>query len=126
MSTVTQLAPSIGTALACASLGVARATHYRQRQPRMPKPIRRTPPLQLADAERASVLDTLMSPRFVDYPPAQVYAILLDEGRYLCSIRTMYRLLASQQAVRERRDQRVHPVYARPELIAQAPNEVWS
>ena len=126
MSALAQLAPAIGTAKACASLGVARATHYRQRHPRMPKLIRRTPPLQLADAERASVLDTLMSPRFVDYPPAQIYAILLDEGRYLCSIRTMYRVLASVQAARERRDQRIHPVYARPELIAQAPNEVWS
>ena len=126
MSTVARLAPAIGTAKACASLGIARATHYRQRHPKIPKPIRRTSPLQLADEERANVLDTLMSPRFVDYPPAQVYAIMLDEGRYLCSIRTMYRLLASQQAVRERRDQRIHPVYARPELIAQAPNEVWS
>lgn len=126
MSAATQLAPTVGTAKACAGLGMARATLYRQRRSKVSMPVRRRPPLQLVDAECATVLDTLMSPRFVDYPPAQVYAILLDEGRYLCSIRTMYRLLASVQAVRERRDQRIHPVHARPELIAQAPNAVWS
>ena len=126
MSAATALSVTVGTTRACAGLGVARATWYRQRRPKASKGVRRTPPLQLVDAERAIVLDTLMSSRFVDYPPAQVYAILLDEGRYLCSIRTMYRLLASVQAVRERRDQRIHPVYARPELIAHAPNHVWS
>ena len=126
MSAATALSAAIGTTRACAGLGVARASHYRQRHPRTPTPARRTPPLQLADVERAIVIQTLMSPRFLDYPPAQVYATLLDEGRYLCSIRTMYRLLASVQAVRERRDQRIHPVYARPQLIAQAPNHVWS
>jgi putative transposase len=110
MSAATALSAVVGTAKACTGLGVARATLYRQRRPRAATPVRRIPPLQLVDAERAIVLDTLMSPRFVDYPPAQVYAILLDEGRYLCSIRTMYRLLASMQAVRERRDQRIHPV----------------
>lgn len=82
----------------------------------------RIPSLSLTLAERNTVTDQLMSARFVDYPPAQVYAQLVDEGVYLCSIRTMYR----QQAVRERRKQRVHPVYARPELIAEAPNQVWS
>ena len=126
MKAATALSATVGTSRACAGLGVARATLYRQRRPKVCVPVRRRPPLQLAEAEHTIVLDTLMSPRFVDYPPAQVYAILLDEGRYLCSIRTMYRLLASVQAVRERRDQRIHPVYARPELIAQAPNEVWS
>ena len=126
MSAAMVLARAVGTTKACAGLGVARATHYRQRHPRAPQPVRRTPPLQLADAERTMVLDTLLSPRFVDFPPTQVYASLLDEGRYLCSIRTMYRLLAGQQAVRERRDQRMHPTYARPELVAQAPNDVWS
>lgn len=68
----------------------------------------------------------LMSARFVDRAPHQVYATLLDEGRYLCSIRTMYRLLDARQAVRERRDQRVHPVHARPELLATTPNQLWS
>lgn len=126
MSAATTLSVTVGTTRACAGLGVARSTWYRQRRPKVSQQSRRTPPLQLVDAERAIVIDTLMSSRFVDYPPAQVYAILLDEGRYLCSIRTMYRLLASVQAVRERRDQRIHPVYARPELIAQSPNDVWS
>ena len=126
MKAATVLSATVGTSRACAGLGVARATLYRQRRPKVSVPVRRRPPLQLAEAEHAIVLDTLMSLRFVDYPPAQVYAILLDEGSYVCSIRTMYRVLASAQAVRERRDQRIHPVYARPELIAQAPNEVWS
>ncbi len=126
MSAATALSIVVGASKACAGLGVARATHYRQSRPKPSRLVRRTPPLQLADAERVIVIDTLMSPRFVDFPPCQVYAILLDEGRYLCSIRTMYRLLASLQAVRERRDQRIHPVYARPELVAQTPNDVWS
>ena len=72
------------------------------------------------------MLDELMSPRFVDRAPHQVVATLLDENRYLCSTRTMYRLLAAQKAVRERREQRVHPVYARPELMACASNQLWS
>ena len=110
MSVATALSVTVGTTRACAGLGMARATWYRQRRPKVSPQSRRTRPLQLVDAERAIVLDTLMSSRFLDYPPAQVYAILLDEGRYLCSIRTMYRLLASVQAVRERRDQRPHPV----------------
>ena len=70
--------------------------------------------------------DTLNTPRFVDKAPAEVYATLLDEGRYYCSIRTMYRLLAEDEQVRERRNQLRHPRYVRPELCASAPNQVWS
>lgn len=126
MNALPALTAVVGTTQACAGLGLSRATVYRARQAK-PSTIRtRTPPLKLDDAEQAAVLGELMSPRFVDHAPHQVYATLLDEGRYLCSIRTMYRLLAGQQAVRERRDQRAHPVYARPELMTQAPNQLWS
>jgi putative transposase len=120
------LAATVGMAQACASLGLSRATMYRQRRPKVRATVTRTPPLKLDVAEQAAVLDELMSSRFVDRAPQQVYAVLLDEGRYLCSVRTMYRLLAGQKAVRERREQRVHPVYARPELLAEAPNQLWS
>jgi putative transposase len=68
----------------------------------------------------------LHEPRFVDRAPAEVYATLLDEGQYLCSERTMYRILAANAEVRERRDQLRHPAYAAPELLARRPNELWS
>jgi putative transposase len=80
----------------------------------------------LSCLERQQVLDLLHSPRFADSSPAQIYATLLDEGRYLCSVRTFYRLLQSQHEVRERRNQLRHPSYQRPELLATAPNQVWS
>ena len=126
MSALPELASQIGMAKACGGLGLSRATFYRQRQSRVRAIATRTPPLKLSAAEQAAVVGELMSERFVDRAPHQVYATLLDEDRYLCSIRTMYRLLASQQCVRERRDQRIHPVYARPQLVAVAPNHVWS
>jgi len=126
MNALPDLARVAGTARACRGLGLARATVYRQRRARTPVANARTPPLKLTAAEQALVLAELMSPRFVDRAPHQVYATLLDEDRYLCSIRTMYRLLAAHKAVRERRAQRVHPVYARPELLACAPNQLWS
>ena len=68
----------------------------------------------------------LASPRFVDRSPAEVVATLLDEGRYLCAERTMYRILAANQPVRERRNQRSHPCYTKPELVATGPNQTWS
>jgi putative transposase len=80
----------------------------------------------LSELEREAVLAELHSPRFVDCSPAQVWATLLDEGRYLASERTMYRLLAANGEVRERRDQLRHPAYAKPELLAERPNDVWS
>jgi putative transposase len=80
----------------------------------------------LSQAEQQRVLATLHEPRFVDVAPPQVYAQLLEEGRYLCSIRTMYRLLAANDEVRERRAVASHPVYSKPELLATRPNEVWS
>src|SRR5580693_286397 len=84
------------------------------------------PPRALGPEERSRVLDLLRTPRFVDLAPAEIYATLLDEGVYHCSIRTMYRILADNGEVRERRDQLRHPVYQTPELLAEAPNQVWS
>jgi len=80
----------------------------------------------LSEAERQAVLDLLHGDRFVDQAPAQVAAALLDQGRYLCSSRTMYRILDANQEVRERRNQRRHPAYTKPELLATGPNQVWS
>jgi putative transposase len=110
-------------------LGAAPATIYRRRRPVEPRPAkpRPTPARALSAAEREAVLELLHSQRFVDSSPAQVYATLLDEGRYLASERTMYRLLEARHGgVRERRDQLTHPAYARPELLATRPNELWS
>jgi len=126
--TVEELTPVIGTRPACDALGAAPATIYRRRRPPAPR-ARRPRPLParaLSEAEREAVLAELRSERFVDSSPAQVWATLLDEGRYLASERTMYRLLARNGEVRERRDQLAHPPYARPELLAERPNEVWS
>jgi putative transposase len=107
-------------------MGVARATYYRHQSPRPPKAGRPTPARALSPVERQEVLATLHEPRFVDNAPGQVYAALLDQGRYLCSERTMYRLLEDNAEVRERRNQLRHPVYRKPELLATAPNQVWS
>ena len=125
-----ELLPEVGTAAACRSLAVPRATFYRRRRVELegvsvpqswPKP-----PRALTTEERRNVLEVLHADRFVDQAPAEVYASLLDEGKYLCSIRTMYRILAEEGEVRERRNQARHPQYQAPELLATAPNQVWS
>ena len=126
MQTVTELGPRLGVAPTCAALDVARASFYRQQRPRPERRPRPSPPRALTDGDRQRVLDTLHEPRFVDLAPAEVYATLLDEGRYLCSERTMYRVLAENHAVRERRDQLRHPKYAAPQLLATAPKQLWS
>jgi putative transposase len=127
--TVEELTPIVGTRPACRALGASVATIYRRRrppEPRAPKP-RPTPARALTQAEREAVLELLHSERFVDSSPAQVYATLLDEQQYLCSERTMYRLLEARHGgVRERRDQLTHPAYTKPELLAERPNELWS
>jgi putative transposase len=130
MSAVDQLAPQVGIQQACHALGVPRASLYRARRqagagPRPVRP-RPMPALALSSHERQKVLDVLHSERFVDAAPSQVYATLLDEGIYLCSERTMYRILHSEGEVRERRNQLRHPAYQKPELLATAPNQVWS
>ena len=136
MGAVTQLAPTVGVLAACDFLGVARASFYRQRPvPSPPESLalpptlpsaRPAPARALSSIERASVLAVLHAERFQDRSPAAVQATLLDEGRYLCSTRTMYRILADQGESRERRDQLVHPAYSKPELLATGPNQLWS
>jgi putative transposase len=126
MTTIGEVSPRLGIAPTCAALGLPRATYYRRQRPPRPPRLRRPSPRALSEAERAAVLATLHEPRFVDLAPAEVYATRLDEGRYLCSLRTMYRLLAAQHEVRERRNQLRHPRYAAPELLARRPNELWS
>jgi len=125
METATQWAPILGITVALVALGLSRATHYRRGVIRTPV-ARKPPPRALSPDERQGVLAVLHEPRFEDLAPAQVYATLLDEKRYVCSERTMYRVLAENQEVRERRDQVRHPAYSAPELLATAPNQVWS
>jgi putative transposase len=127
--TVEELAPVVGTRPACRVLGASPATVYRRRRPPKAKStrLRPAPARAFSALERETVLELLHSERFVDSSPAQVWATLLDEGRYLASERTMYRLLTARHGgVRERRDQLTHPAYARPELLATGPNQVWS
>ncbi len=119
--TVEELTPIIGTRPACRAVGASPATIYRRRRPPEPRPRRPrpTPERALTPPEREAVLEVLHSERFVDISPEETYATLLDEGAYLCSTRTMYRILAAHHSgVRERRDQLTHPAYDKPELLA--------
>jgi putative transposase len=130
MEAVEILAPDVGTKSACEALGVSRAGLYRRREigtaaPGMSKK-RPAPPRTLPPEERQVVLDIMHSERFQDKAPHEVYATLLDEGAYHCSIRTMYRILEENAEVKERRNQLRHPDYKKPELLATAPNQVWS
>jgi putative transposase len=134
MEAVMETSSKIGVAPACLALGVPRATYYRRLRP---KPVRReiTPdaenssrpqPRALPPSERQQVMAVLNETRFVDLAPPQVHATLLDEGKWLCSLRTMYRILDENGQVRERRDQLRHPEYKKPELMAIRPNQVWT
>lgn len=123
------LAPEVGMGDACEGLGIPRSTGYRWHRPqrRLPTAPRPRSPRALSQAERKEVLDVLCSERFVDQAPATVHAKLLDEDEcYLCHPRTMYRILAAERATRERRAQRRHPKYKKPELLATGPNQVWT
>ena len=135
MAGVHELAPVLGAGAACRAMGLWRGAPARQQAllhraalvgPRAQRAARPRPPLALDPHENQVLLDTLNSERFVDTAPAAVHATLLDEGRYLGSVRTMYRLLANNGGCRERRDQLTHPAYTKPELLALAPNQVWS
>ena len=132
ISAANSLAEQVGVAAACRALRLPRSALYRARTARHVCPLpataapARRPPLALSELERRVVLDMLNSPRFANCAPAAIHAQLLDEGRYVASVRTMYRLLQSCAAVRERRDQLRHPEYAKPELLAVVPNQVWS
>ena len=134
-SAVVDLAVVTGIRQACRLLGRSRATHYRyqrhagtavQGKDTTLRTARRSPSNALSTAERERVVAVLHSPRFADKSPAQVWATLLDEGVYLCSESTMYRLLRQRGEVRERRRQARHPAKVKPELVAVAPNQVWS
>ena len=124
---VDELAPIVGRKRACEALGRARASHYRQRQgPRYGPAKPRRSPRALSPTEAETVVTTLNEERFCDKAPAQIWATLLDEGTYLASVSTMYRLLRERHQVRERRAQARRPALIKPELVATAPNEVWS
>jgi len=125
MIAVTDATPTLGAAPACRVLGLSRASLYRGRRPAAVARPRPTPPRALTVVERQGVLD-LLHTRFVDQAPAQMHATLLDEGTYLCSPRTMYRVLDAAHEIKERRDQVRRPHYTAPELLATRPNEVWS
>ena len=127
MTAVTDLRTQIGTAKACEALDVPRSSFYRRLRPEAVPKTPPSPPLALSPRERQDVIDLLHSERFLDDAPRQVYAALLDEGQYYCSIRTMYRILKAEHGdVKERRRQVSRPVYEKPELLASKPNEVWS
>ena len=122
-----ELSKEVGKVQACAALALPRASLYRlNRPPRGEAQPRPSPPRALDREERRAVLGTLNSEEFSDKAPAEVYATLLDRRQYLCSIRTMYRILGHNGQVRERRDQLRHPSYKKPELLATGANQVWS
>jgi len=129
MNAAVQAVPELGPVAACGALGVSRASLHRLRYPPppLPEPRRRSsPPRSLTAAERVNVLAHLHAERFQDRSPAEIYGTLLDEGVYCCSIRTLYRLLEAEGETRERRDQLTHPSYQKPQLLATAPNQLWS
>ncbi len=132
MSAVAELMPRIGLSRVCRVFTLSRGSVYRDRRrhrgtvSRLVRRVRPRPPLAFSIAEQEFLLALLGNERFVDMAPAAVLATLLDEGHYYGSIRTMYRLLAIANQSGKRRRQRVHPVYAKPELLAIGPNEVWS
>ena len=123
-----ELAPVVGVTRACTLTGRSKATHYRARRqplhgPRAPRP---TPDNALSPKERQAVLDVLHSPAYADLAVAQVWAMLLDDGTYLCSQSTMHRILREVGESRDRRRQRTHPAKKKPHLVAHHPLEVWS
>jgi putative transposase len=116
----------LAVSVACEALSLPRATFYRRMRPHVAPAVRSSPPRKLSTEERDAVRTVLHDARFVDKAPAEVYATLLDEGRYLCSERTMYRLLDADDELRERRNILGHKNHPRPELLATRPNELWS
>ena len=126
MRAAMQMRDEVPLSSLCKALGMSRATVHRRMYPPAPKSSRSSQKRALHNAEKQRVVDVLCSQRFVDRAPAEVFYTLLDEGKYLCSERTMYRILAERGEVKERRNQLKHPAYVRPELVATAPNHVWS
>jgi putative transposase len=125
MNAAFTLSDEVGVRKACNALTVPRASFYRWKSPRE-KSIRPTPPLSLTSCERERVLSMLHHERFMDKAPREIHAGLLDEGIYLCSVRTMYRILKKEGEIKERRNQLSRPRYQKPELLATGPNQVWS
>lgn len=126
MTAALEVMPATGVVAVLAALGLSVATFYRARLPKRAIAARRSPARALSIDERQSILAVLHEERFQDLPPAEIVATLLGEGRYLGSERTMYRVLAANAETRERRNQLTHPVYAKPELVATGPNQVYS
>ena len=126
MNIVTSLAHETSVSAACYALDVSRCGFYRWKEPKEKEPFRHHPPLALSYTERNEVIDVLHEDRFIDKAPQEIYAALLDEDKYLCSIRTMYRILEKEGELKERRNQLSRPYYAKPELLAKGPDEVWS
>jgi len=126
MQSAEELSKRIGKQAACTALGVPRSSLYRTRKPRKEPSAPKVSPRALSPSEKEVVRQELNSERFQDCAPREVYATLMDEERYLCSWRSMYRILAEHQEVRERRNQLRHPSYTKPELLATAPNQLWS
>ena len=126
MTAIVEVAPVVGVQAACCSLEVPRASFYRARQPQADPALRKPSHRALSPGERLDILGVLHSERFVDKSPAEAWATLLDDEIYLCSVRTIYRILEAHQEVRERRNQLRHPKYKKPQLLATAPNQVWS
>jgi hypothetical protein len=123
-----QIEPLLGTSAACSAVGRSRATHYRRQRPGRvtPRRARPSPANKLSGGEVQAVLDVLRSARFADDSPAQAFYTLLDEGTYLASESTFYRILCQHGEVRERRRQATHPAKKKPELVARGPNQCWS
>lgn len=125
-----QLAKTVGVVRSCEALDIPRSSLYRSRLPILAEAEQTTEPTPspraLSQTEKATVRQILVSPRFQDQSPREVYATLIDEGQYLCSIRTMYRILDENKEVCERRNQLRHPNYVKPELLATQPNQLWS
>lgn len=127
IETVIEHGPKLGVQRAAAAFGVSRSTVYRRRAQLIgPKQKRRSPVRRISDVQRAEVLRVLHEPRFVDLAPAEAHAVLLSERRYLCSVRSMHRILAEQSEGRERRRGLRHRNDKKPELLATKPNELWS
>ena len=129
MKITESLAKDVNLQQACAALAVPRASFYRWQDRVEDGPgerLRSVPPLALSGDEEAAVLEILHAARFVDQPPQEIYSTLLDEGTYLCSVRTMYRILEKHEEVKERRNQLTHPHYQKPELLANVSNQLWS
>jgi Transposase and inactivated derivatives len=126
MQSAEQLGQRIGVQVACGALSVPRSSLYRARRPRIERSRPKISPRAFSQAEKIKVRQELNSKRFQDCAPREVYGTLLDEGQYLCSWRSMYRILAENDEVRERRNQLRHPNYSKPELLATGPNQLWS